>query len=168
MRCIHLGDTRGRCGRRRVLEFFPELKGLIAGAENPRRHQRLLVRALRLALEIGLPEVYPGPVSFLEFSVAAGEIAGFEQDISVNQERYFVWTARKRRRRRGKNLGLSPCGARAPECSRGSAVRLRRSIIHNDDLLGRPKIRCTRTQHLAEVCSLLCAVVASVRSANAS
>src|SRR5688572_507661 len=83
---FHFDDARSRRRHRNVLKFFPQFQGLVTSGENPGWHQWLFVGALRLPLEICLPEVYPGPVSFSELGKTAREIARLEENIGINQE----------------------------------------------------------------------------------
>src|SRR5256885_13844102 len=67
---FHFGNARAWPGDRAALKFFPKLQGLVAGGENPRRHQRLFVTGLRLAPKICLPKIHPSPVVLLKLRVA--------------------------------------------------------------------------------------------------
>ena len=99
-------------------------------------------RRLRLALKIGLPEIYPGPISFLKLGIASGEISGLKKNIGIDEERVLrpngpqsdIGCTAKTLRLFGPNHAHRTAQSRR-------AIGLRRSIIDDDDFLDRSEIR---------------------------
>jgi len=145
----YLGNALAGREPRLAMKLPPPTEDLVASSKNPRRHQRLFIRVLRLSLKVSLPEIHPRPIRVTEFGIAAFEISRLKENVGIDEKRVF-----RPDRAQGKigRLTKSERAFRSDRAQRSVASGKRASrtgtIIDEDNFGNETNIGFERTEHV--------------------